>query len=105
MESSVWENALNLLKYDSNINTITYDSILCKMTVAHCDKDVLVLAARDEYSLDLLKGQKLNKTIESAIKTANDGKSCAVKFILQGDEKALNASIISLLPPRRLRSF
>ena len=95
MESSIWDNALNLLKYDSNINSITYESILCKMSVAHCDKDVLVLAARDEYSLDLLKGQKLNKTIESAIKTANDGKSCAVKFILQGDEKALNASIIS----------
>lgn len=95
MESSIWDNALNLLKYDSNINSITYESILCKMSVAHCDKDVLVLAARDEYSLDLLKGQKLNKTIESAIKTANDGRSCAVKFILQGDEKALNASIIS----------
>ena len=55
MESSIWDNALNLLKYDSNINSITYESILCKMSVAHCDKDVLVLAARDEYSLDLLK--------------------------------------------------
>ena len=95
MESKIWENALELLKYDSNINSITYDSILCKMSVAHCDKDVLVLAARDEYSLNLVKGQKLNKLIEDAIRAANDGKSCAVKFILEGDEKALNSSVIS----------
>jgi len=95
MESKIWENALELLKYDSNINSITYDSILCKMTVAHCDNDVLVLAARDEYSLNLVKGQKLGKNIEDAIRLVNDGKTCAVKFILAGDEKALNASVIS----------
>ena len=95
MESKIWENALELLKYDSNINSITYDSILCKMSVAHCDKDVLVLAARDEYSLNLVKGQKLNKLVEDAIRAANEGKSCAVKFILEGDEKALNSSVIS----------
>ena len=95
MESTIWANALNLLKYDPNINSITYDSILCKMSVAHCDKDVLVLAARDEYSLNLVKGQKLNKLVEDAIRAANDGKSCAVKFILEGDEKALNSSVIS----------
>ena len=95
MESTIWDNALNLLKYDPNINSITYDSILCKMSVAHCDKDVLVLAARDEYSLNLVKGQKLNKLVEDAIRAANDGKSCAVKFILEGDDKALNSSVIS----------
>ena len=95
MESKIWENALELLKYDSNINSITYESILCKMSVAHCDKDVLVLAARDEYSLNLVKGQKLNKLVEDAIRAANEGKSCAVKFILEGDEKALNSSVIS----------
>ena len=95
MGSTVWDNALNLLKYDSNINSVTYESILCKMSVAHADNDVLVLAARDEYSLGLVKGQKLGKFIEDAIKTVNGGKSCAVKFILAGDENALNSSINS----------
>ena len=95
MGSSVWEKALDILKYDENINIVTYESILCKMTVVHSDNDVLVLAARDEYSLDLVKGQKLGKIVESAIKAANEGKSCAVKFILAGDENALNASVNS----------
>ena len=95
MGSSVWEKALDILQFDENINIVTYESILCKMTVVHSDNDVLVLAARDEYSLDLVKGQKLNKIIENAIKTANEGKSCAVKFVLAGDENAINASINS----------
>ena len=95
MESSIWIKALTLLEYDDNINSITYESILKKMTVAHCDNDVLVLAARDEYSLSLVKGQKLGKTIENAIRTANGGNSLAVKFILEGDDKALNSSVIS----------
>lgn len=95
MESSIWDNALKLLKFDENINIVTYDSILCKMSVAHSDNDVLVLAARDEYSLSLVKGQKLGKSIENAIRTANGGKSIAVKFILEGDDKALNSSVIS----------
>ena len=95
MGSSVWEKALDILQFDENINIVTYESILCKMTVVHSDNDVLVLAARDEYSLDLVKGQKLGKIVESAIKAANEGKSCAVKFILAGDENALNASVNS----------
>lgn len=95
MDSTVWDNTLNLLKFDSDIDKFTYDSILFKMEVAHCDDDVLVLAARDEYSLSLVKGQKLNKRIEDAIKTCTGGKACAVKFILKGDDKALNSSVNS----------
>ena len=95
MDSSIWDNARQLLKFDENIDMVTYESILCKMRVVHSDNDVLVLAARDEYSLNLVKGQKLNKIIEKAIKAANNGKSCAVKFILEGDENALNSSVNS----------
>ena len=69
MESSVWNKALALLKYDTaNIDMVTYDSILCKMSVVFCDDNMLVLAARDEFSLKLVKGQKLSKIIEDAIK-------------------------------------
>ena len=95
MDSSIWDNALKLLKYDEDIDIFIYDSILSKMRVVHADNDVLVLAARDEYSLSTVKNQKLSKNIEDAVRTANSGKSCAVKFILEGDDKALNASVNS----------
>ncbi len=95
MDSSIWNNALKLLQYDDDIDIVTYDSILSKMKVVHSDDDVLVLAARDEYSLSIVKNQKLSKRIEDAIRTANSGKTCAVKFILEGDDKALNASVNS----------
>lgn len=95
MDSSLWTNALNLLKFDDNIDIVTYESILCKMSVVHSDDDVLVLAARDPYSLDLVKSQKLSKLIENAIRHANKDKICAVKFILQGDDNALKASVNS----------
>ena len=36
----------SLLKFDENIDIVTYESILCKMSVVHSDDDVLVLAAK-----------------------------------------------------------
>lgn len=97
MESVVWNKALALLKYDSaNIDMVTYDSILCKMNVVYCDDNMLILAARDEFSLKLVKGQKLSKIIEDAIKTVCDGKSMTVSFVLDGDESAINSTVNSV---------
>lgn len=93
MESSVWTKALSLLKYDPNIDSVTYDSILCKMSVAHCDNDLLVLAARDDFSLGLVKGQKLGKIIENAIKTVNEDKPLTVNFVKQDDISSLESTI------------
>lgn len=93
MESSVWNKALSLLKYDPNIDSVTYDSILCKMSVAHCDNDLLVLAARDDFSLGLVKGQKLGKIIENAIKTVNEDKPLTVNFVKQDDIPSLESTI------------
>ena len=93
MESSVWTKALSLLKYDPNIDSVTYDSILCKMSVAHCDNDLLVLAARDDFSLGLVKGQKLGKIIENAIKTVNEDKPLTVNFVKQDDIPSLESTI------------
>ena len=93
MESSVWTKALSLLNYDPNIDSVTYDSILCKMSVAHCDNDLLVLAARDDFSLGLVKGQKLGKIIENAIKTVNEDKPLTVNFVKQDDIPSLESTI------------
>ena len=94
MDSSVWDKALKILQYDPNIDIVTYESILSKMTVAHSDDIQLVLEARDEYSLSIVKSQKLGKTIENAIKLVNGDKPCAVNFILKGDSNALNSTVI-----------
>ena len=94
MDSSVWDKALKILQYDPNIDIVTYESILSKMTVGHSDDIQLVLEARDEYSLSIVKSQKLGKTIENAIKLVNGDKPCVVNFILKGDNKALNSTVI-----------
>ena len=95
MDSAIWNNALKLLRFDNGIDSVTYESIISKMTVAFCDDEVLVLAARDEYSLSLVKGQKLSKIITAAIRAANNDNPVSVKFVLAGDENAVRASVNS----------
>ena len=95
MDSAIWNNALKLLRFDNGIDSVTYDSIISKMTVAYCDNDVIILAARDEFSLGLVKGQKLSKIITAAIRAANDDNPVSVKFVLAGDDNAVRASVNS----------
>ena len=95
MDSAIWNNALKFLRFDNGIDSVTYESIISKMTVAFCDDEVLVLAARDEYSLSLVKGQKLSKIITAAIRAANNDNPVSVKFVLAGDENAVRASVNS----------
>ena len=95
MDSAIWNNALKLLRFDNGIDSVTYESIISKMTVAFCDNEVLVLAARDEFSLGLVKGQKLSKIITAAIRAANNDNPVSVKFVLAGDENAVRASVNS----------
>ena len=95
MDSAIWNNALKLLRFDNGIDSVTYDSIISKMTVAFCDNEVIVLAARDEFSLNLVKGPKLSKIITAAIRAANEDKPVSVKFVLAGDDNAVRASVNS----------
>lgn len=95
MDSTIWNNALKLLRFDNGIDSVTYESIISKMTVAFCDNEVLVLAARDEFSLGLVKGQKLSKIVTAAIRAANNDNPVSVKFVLAGDENAVRASVNS----------
>ena len=94
IDTTVWENALKLLKYDTSVDRFAYDSILMNMKVEHCDSDVIILSVRDEYSLTLVKGQVLGKTVQKAINSAA-GKTIAVKFVPQGDTNAVKTSISS----------
>ena len=92
IDTTIWENALKLLKYDASVDKFAYDSLLMKMNVEYCDSDVMILSARDEYSLSLVKGQVLGKTVQKAINTAAD-KNISVKYVLQGDSNAVHTSV------------
>ena len=94
VDTTVWENALKLLKYDPSVDKFAYDSLLMNMRVEFCDPDVMILSVRDEYSLTLVKGQTLGQTVQKAINSAA-GKTITVKFVLQGDENAVMTSVRS----------
>ena len=94
VDTTVWENALKLLKYDPSVDKFAYDSLLMNMKVEFCDPDVMILSVRDEYSLTLVKGQTLGQTVQKAINSAA-GKTITVKFVLQGDENAIKTSVSS----------
>ena len=94
VDTTIWENALKLLKYDSSVDKFAYDSILMNMKVEHCDSDVIILSVRDEYSLTLVKGQVLGQTVQKAINSAAH-KTISVKYVLQGDENAIKTSVSS----------
>lgn len=93
-DTTVWENALKLLKYDPSVDKFAYDSLLMNMKVEYYDPDVIILSVRDEYSLTLVKGQVLGQTVQKAINSAA-GKTITVKFVLQGDENAVKTSVSS----------
>ena len=95
MNKNLWEDTKELLKYDNRINKVTLDSIIGKLKVEHESSSVLVLAARDEYSLSLLKGQELGDIIQGALRTVSGNKSINVKFVMEGDQNAVNATVVS----------
>ena len=97
VDTTVWENALKLLKYDPSVDKFAYDSLLMNMKVEFCDPDVMILSVRDEYSLTLVKGQTLGQTVQKAINSAA-GKTITVKFVLQGDEKIVVAVVQHVYP-------
>ena len=94
MDKSIWEQALNLIKFDPGIDKFTYDSVLKPMEVVYSEDNVLVLAAKDEYCLTLAKGEALGKIISTAIRSATN-KDIKVTFVKAGDENAVRSSVNS----------
>lgn len=94
MDKSIWEQALNLIKFDPGIDKFTYESVLKPMEVVYSEDNVLVLAAKDEYCLTLAKGEALGKIISTAIRTATS-RDIKVTFVKAGDENAVRSSVNS----------
>ncbi|SCW51250.1 chromosomal replication initiator protein [Ruminococcaceae bacterium YRB3002] len=94
MSSDLWEKSLKILSLDDRIDSVVYDSILSRIRQIHLENGILVLAARDDFSLKIVKGNELSSIITEAVSVVN-GSPVSVKFIKEGDENSLRTSVIS----------
>ncbi|MCR5593228.1 MAG: chromosomal replication initiator protein DnaA [Saccharofermentans sp.] len=94
MNENIWSSTLNILSYDSSVDRVILDTFLSKMKQVSYEGNILVLSCRDDYSLNLVKGQKINGHIRSAVSSVA-GREISVKYVLEGDNSAVINSVIS----------
>ena len=93
MVADLWDKTLKVLAFDSRVSSI-YDTFIATLKEVYTDKSVIVLEARDDYSLGLIKGNELSTIINDALNSVN-GSPVTVQFIKKGDENSLRSSVIS----------
>ena len=93
MDTELWNKTLKILSYDSRVNGV-YDAFIVPLTQVHCDGGVIILEARDEYALRILKGNEVSSVINEALNSLN-GSPITLKFVLKGDPDAVRVSLIS----------
>ena len=103
MNSDLWEKSLKILSLDSRIDRVVYDSILTQMKQVRFEDDILVLSARDDFSLKIAKENNISSIINDAVNVVNKS-PVTVMFILEGDENSLKSSIISTKKDREQNS-
>lgn len=92
---NLWSNVLKILKTDKRIDSIIYDTILCKMKQVNYDPSgILVLSCRDAYSMSLVKGQELDTYIKGALTILTE-KNISVSYVEEGDNNAILSSTIA----------
>lgn len=94
MNENIWSSTLNILSYDSSVDRVILDTFLSKMKQVSYEGNILVLSCRDDYSLNLVKGQKIDGHIRSAVSSVA-GREISVKYVLEGDNGAIINSVIS----------
>jgi len=94
MDSGLWNKSLKILSLDSRIDPVVYETILSKVTQVHFEDNILVLAARDAFSLNILKSNEISSIVGEAVNVIN-GSPVSVKFIKAGDENSLRTSVIA----------
>lgn len=94
MNEDIWSQTLKILSYDSKVDRVILDTFLSKMKQVSYEGNILVLSCRDDYSLDLVKGQKIDSNIRSAVNSVA-GREISVKYVLEGDAGAVINSVIS----------
>ncbi len=94
MNSDLWNKALKILSLDGRIDPVVYETILSKVNQVHFEDNILVLAARDAFSLNILKGNEISSIVSEAVNLINNY-PVSVKFIKAGDENSLRTSVIA----------
>ena len=94
MNSDLWDKSLKILSLDSRIDPVVYESILLKTVQVRYEDNILILAARDDFSLNILKGNEISSIVSEAVGVIN-GSPVSVKFIKAGDENSLRTSMIA----------
>jgi len=94
MKDDIWSQALKLLSIDTKVESVYLNTILNKMNQVSCENDVLVLSCRDEYSLNLVKGQELDRSIKNAVRLVT-GRNTSVMYVIEGDNSAAINSMVS----------
>ena len=93
MISGLWDKALQVLKFDSKVNDVIYESVLSTMKEVTYENGIMILSCKDPYVLDLAKNN-LNDSIIGALKTVS-GNNISVKYVEEGDQNAITASLVS----------
>ena len=93
MISGLWSKALQVLKFDSKVNDVIYESVLSTMKEVTYEDGIMILSCVNAYVLDMAK-TNLNDSIIGALKTVS-GNNISVKYVEEGDKNAVISSLVS----------
>lgn len=93
MISGLWDKALQVLKFDSKVNDVIYESVLSTMKEVTYEDGIMILSCINAYVLDMAK-TNLNDSIIGALKTVS-GNNISVKYVEEGDKNAVLSSLVS----------
>ena len=79
MISGLWNKALQVLKFDSKVNDVIYESVLSTMKEVTYEDGIMILSCVNAYVLDMAK-TNLNDSIIGALKTVS-GNNISVKYV------------------------
>ena len=94
MNDDIWSQALKIASLDSRIDKVYYNTIMTKIKQVSYEDDILILSCRDDYSLNLIKGQELETYIKNAV-TAITERNTSIKYVIEGDTFAAVTTKVS----------
>lgn len=92
--SSTWENVLQILKLDSRINKVLYNTFIMKLEVISESNNILILACPNEYTRNLIKSSELIVSIKEAVNAVSDSGEFIVEYVLKNDKESIAATTI-----------
>ncbi len=78
-----WDDIKNLLRYESDISTISYNTFIQHLEPVKVTEDLIVIEAEDQMAINIIE-KKYYKTIQMAIKEAV-GSIFNISFVLPGE--------------------